>query len=47
MAIQIEEYKNTNTASKTYGQYYGRAVDNPPMSLDGLVEHMAPVHVKN
>ena len=41
MAIQIEEYKNTNTASKTYGQYYGRAVDNPPMSLDGLVEHMA------
>ena len=41
MAIQIEEYKNTNTASKTYCQYYGRAVDNPPMSLDGLVEHMA------
>ena len=41
MAIQIEEYKNTTTASKTYCQYYGRAVDNPPMSLDGLVEHMA------
>ena len=41
MAIQIEEYKNMNTASKTYGQYYGRAVDNPPLTLDQLVEHMA------
>ena len=41
MAIQIEEYKNMNTASRTYGQYYGRAVDNPPLTLDQLVEHMA------
>jgi len=41
MAIQIEEYKNNNTESKGYGMYYGRAVDNPPMSLDELVEHMA------
>ena len=41
MAIQIEEYKNMNTASKTYGQYYGRAVDNTPMTLDELVDHMA------
>lgn len=41
MAIQIEEYKNMNTASKTYGQYYGRTVDNPPLTLDELVEHMA------
>ena len=41
MAILIEEYKNQNNASKTYGQYYGRAVDKPPMTLDELVEHMA------
>jgi hypothetical protein len=41
MAIQIEEYKNTRTSSRTYGQYYGRAVDNPPISLDQLAEHMA------
>lgn len=41
MAIQIEEYKNMNTASKTYGQYYGRTVDNPPLTLEELVEHMA------
>jgi hypothetical protein len=41
MAIQIEEYKNTNTASKTYGQYYGRTVDNTPITLDELVNHMA------
>ena len=41
MAIQIEEYKNTNTASKTYGQYYGRTVDNTPITLEELVDHMA------
>ena len=45
MAIQIEEYKNMNTASKTYGQYYGRAVDNTPMTLDELVDHIGFHHI--
>ena len=41
MAIQIDEYKNNQSTSKTYGQYYGRAVDNPAITLEQLVEHMA------
>jgi hypothetical protein len=39
--IQIEEYKNTNADSKYYGKYYARTVDNPPIGLTELAEHMA------
>jgi len=39
--IQIEEYKNQNADSKYYGKYYARTVDNPPIGLTQLAEHMA------
>ena len=33
--------KNTNTASKTYGQYYGEAESAEPLSLKGFAKHLA------
>ena len=39
--IQIEEYQNQNVDSKYYGKYYARTVDNPPIGLTELADHMA------
>ena len=33
--------KNTNTASKTYGQYYGEAEATEPLSLKGFAKHLS------
>ena len=33
--------KNTNTASKTYGQYYGEAESAEPLSLRGFAKHLS------
>ncbi len=33
--------KNTNTASKTYGQYYGFAAPKVPLSLRGFAKHVS------
>ena len=33
--------KNTNTASKTYGQYYGEAESAEPLSLKGFAKHLS------
>jgi nucleoid DNA-binding protein len=42
MSIFYRKYKNMNTASKTYGQWYGRAVTmGKTVSLEDLAEHMA------
>jgi len=39
--IQIEEYQNQSVGSKYYGKYYARTVDNPPIGLTELAQHMA------
>jgi nucleoid DNA-binding protein len=39
--LEIDLYKNMNTASKTYGQYYGRAASKGVMTLDDLAQHMS------
>ena len=36
MPVLYKTYKNMNTASKTYGQYYGRLVPTKTMSYDEL-----------
>ncbi|MBQ7425725.1 MAG: DNA-binding protein [Prevotella sp.] len=42
MSIFYRKYKNTNTASKPYGQWYGRAVTmGKTVTLEDLAEHMA------
>lgn len=41
--IRYKKYRNMNTASKTYGQWYGRAV-HQLMEFDEFVEHMAKHH---
>ena len=41
--IKYKKYKNTNTASKTYGQWYARAV-HEPMTFDEFIKHMAKHH---
>ena len=42
MSIFYRKYKNMNTASKTYGLWYGRAVTmGKTVSLEDLAEHMA------
>ena len=33
--------KNTNTASKTFGQYYGEAESAEPLGLKGFAKHLA------
>ena len=41
MPVLYKIYKNMNTASKTYGQYYGRLVPTKTMSYDELCKHMS------
>ena len=41
--IRYKKYQNKNTASKTYGQWYGRAV-HELMEFDEFVAHMAKHH---
>ena len=41
MPVLYKTYKNTNTASKTYGQYYGRLVPTKTMSYDELCKHVS------
>ncbi len=42
MSIFYRKYKNTNTASKSYGLWYGRAVTmGKTVTLEDLAEHMA------
>ena len=36
----IDLYKNTNTASRTYGQFYGRVFPRKGLSLKGFARHM-------
>ena len=39
--LEINLSKNTNTASRTYGQYYGQVETKEVLDLDGLAQHMA------
>ena len=41
MPVLYKTYKNMNTASKTYGQYYGRLVPTKTMSYDELCKHVS------
>ena len=41
MPVLYKIYKNMNTASKTYGQYYGRLVPTKTMSYDELCKHVS------
>lgn len=41
MPVLYKTYKNTNTASKTYGLYYARLVPTKTMSYDELCKHMS------
>ena len=41
MPILYKTYKNTNTASRTYGQFYARLVPTKTMTYDELCKHMA------
>ena len=41
MPVLYKIYKNINTASKTYGQYYGRLVPTKTMSYDELCKHVS------
>lgn len=41
MPVLYKTYKNMNTASKTYGQYYGRLVPTKTMTYDELCKHMS------
>ena len=36
----VDVYKNRNTASKTYGQFYGRVFARETLSLKGFAKHM-------
>ena len=36
----VDVYKNRNTASKTYGQFYGRVFNRETLSLKGFAKHM-------
>ena len=36
----VDLYKNRNTASKTYGQFYGRVFNRETLSLKGFAKHM-------
>ena len=41
MPILYKTYKNTNTASRTYGQFYARLVHTKTMTYDELCKHMS------
>ena len=41
MPVLYKTYKNMNTASRTYGQYYGRLVPTKTMSYDELCKHVS------
>ena len=47
MAVQntipmlVDLYKNNNTASKTYGQYYGRVFPRDGLNLKGFARHLS------
>ena len=40
-SMLIDLYKNNNTASKTYGQYYGRIFKRNGLNLKGFAHHIA------
>ena len=40
IAMLVDVYKNRNTASKTYGQFYGRVFNRETLSLKGFAKHM-------
>ena len=40
IAMLVDLYKNRNTASKTYGQFYGRVFPRETLSLKGFAKHM-------
>ena len=37
----VDIYKNRNTASKTYGQYYGRVFARDGLNLKGFAKHLS------
>ena len=37
----VDLYKNTNTSSRTYGQYYGRVFPRDGLNLKGFAKHLA------
>ena len=37
----VDIYKNRNTASKTYGQYYGRVFPRDGLNLKGFAKHLS------
>ena len=37
----VDLYKNNNTASKTYGQYYGRVFPRDGLNLKGFARHLS------
>ena len=37
----VDVYKNHNTASKTYGQFYGRVFPRDGLNLKGFAKHLA------
>ena len=37
----VDVYKNRNTASKTYGQYYGRVFARDGLNLKGFAKHLS------
>ena len=41
ITFKVNLRKNRNTASKTYGQYYGEAETATPLSLRGFAKHVA------
>ena len=40
ITMLVDLYKNRNTASKTYGQFYGRVFNRETLSLKGFAKHM-------
>ena len=40
ITMLVDLYKNRNTASKTYGQFYGRVFARETLSLKGFAKHM-------
>ncbi len=41
MSMLIDLYKNNNTASKTYGQYYGKIFKRNGLNLKGFARHIS------
>ena len=40
IAMLVDLYQNRNTASKTYGKFYGRVFNRETLSLKGFAKHM-------